>query len=412
MTAPTLTSSSFVRRTSALRGRLAATSTPVRSSRRWWDAELDGVEAAVSLPDALGETAPDGYGRESFPIELPMAVADHLGRSLYAGGTMVICPNDDRAEVNRLAALIAAEGVTILETTPDLVNLLAQALAQSPPTLAAMQTLISSADAWHWPDYRQVCQLLGEHMRIFNTHGVTEAAIDSTSFEGGARNGSPAAYVPIGRSMRGVRTCIVDDQLRVVPPGVLGELCIAGDGLALGYLNRPELTAEKLVAHPYPSRPGERLYRSGDKARYRADGQIEFHGRLDHQVKLRGFRIELVVRLRFDLVEGGTAALDFGGDVFGGGCWPAVSTDRRSATSSRATWPTVPPKTLTSTRRSDAPWPTRGHISSTPGCGPSRSVSPATCIWPARRGPRVPRPARAHRGAFCLSVRRGRRPHV
>ena len=98
--------------------------------------------------------------------------------------------------------------------------------------------------------------------------------------------GSPARAQPAAR-------LLLDQRLRPVPIGVPGEIAIGGPGLAVGYLNQPELTAERFIGHPFRDEPGARLYRTGDFGRWRPDGAIEFLGRRDHQVKLRGIRIEL-----------------------------------------------------------------------------------------------------------------------
>ncbi|PYE42370.1 non-ribosomal peptide synthase protein (TIGR01720 family)/amino acid adenylation domain-containing protein, partial [Paenibacillus barcinonensis] len=127
-------------------------------------------------------------------------------------------------------------------------------------------------------------------VHYFNAYGPTEASIVTTLWDAQEQQSERRA-IPIGRPLANHRIYILDAHLQLVPPGVDGELCVAGVGLARGYLNQPELTAEKFVEHPFV--PGERLYRTGDLARWLPDGNLEYLGRIDHQVKIRGFRIEI-----------------------------------------------------------------------------------------------------------------------
>ncbi|WP_197267939.1 non-ribosomal peptide synthetase, partial [Paenibacillus alvei] len=127
-------------------------------------------------------------------------------------------------------------------------------------------------------------------VHYFNAYGPTEASIVTTLWDADEEQ-TERRVIPIGRPLANHRIFILDAHLQLVPPGVDGELCVAGVGLARGYLNHPELTAEKFVEHPFA--PGERLYRTGDLARWLPDGNIEYLGRIDHQVKIRGFRIEI-----------------------------------------------------------------------------------------------------------------------
>ena len=140
-------------------------------------------------------------------------------------------------------------------------------------------------------------QLLARCGELWNMYGPTETTIWSTVYQ--VRSGEGA--ISIGRPIANTQIYILDAHLQPVPIGVVGELYIGGDGLARGYFKRPELTAEKFIRDPFAApasgegREGAnaRLYKTGDLARYHADGTIEFLGRIDHQVKIRGFRIEL-----------------------------------------------------------------------------------------------------------------------
>ena len=128
-------------------------------------------------------------------------------------------------------------------------------------------------------------------LRFVNTYGPTEATITATMYD--IPEGLTGPYVSIGRPLPHRTVYVLDKEMQPTPIGVPGELHIGGACLARGYLNRPELTAEKFISDPFSSRPGARLYKTGDLVRYRPDGNLEFLGRLDHQVKIRGFRIEL-----------------------------------------------------------------------------------------------------------------------
>ncbi|WP_272040588.1 non-ribosomal peptide synthetase, partial [Paenibacillus sp. JJ-100] len=127
-------------------------------------------------------------------------------------------------------------------------------------------------------------------VHYFNAYGPTEASIVTMLWDANEEQ-QDHKVIPIGRPLANHQIFIMDAHLKLVPPGVEGELCVAGVGLARGYLNQPELTAEKFVEHPFA--PGERLYRTGDLARWLPDGNMEYLGRIDHQVKIRGFRIEI-----------------------------------------------------------------------------------------------------------------------
>jgi amino acid adenylation domain-containing protein len=136
-------------------------------------------------------------------------------------------------------------------------------------------------------------KLIGESVRLLNAYGPTETTVTSITCDLGQHSDVSSANVSIGRPIANTTIFVLDEMRQPVPIGVPGELYIGGAGLARGYLNRPELTAEKFISNAFSSNPITRLYRTGDLVRYRADGNIECVGRIDNQIKIRGFRVEL-----------------------------------------------------------------------------------------------------------------------
>ncbi len=149
--------------------------------------------------------------------------------------------------------------------------------------------LVVSSEGWRTDRHEFYRRLSAPRTRLINAYGLTEATIDSTYFEA-EEDLLPDRFVPIGRPLANSEIYILDRNLEPVPLGIPGELCIGGAGVALGYLNRPELTAERFVESPFDA--GSRLYRTGDLARWLPGGNVEFLGRADRQLKIRGFRIE------------------------------------------------------------------------------------------------------------------------
>jgi len=203
---------------------------------------------------------------------------------LLSGAALVMAPPGAHRDPQLLRELIVEHGITTLHFVPSMLQAFVSADELSACT--SLKRIICSGEALPAELQRQV--LAQTASELHNLYGPTEAAIDVTSWA--CRD--DGSSVPIGRPIANTQIHILDADLNPVPVGVAGELYIAGVNLARGYLARPSLTAERFVANPH-GKPGERMYRSGDLARWRPDGAIDYLGRLDHQVKLRGLRIEL-----------------------------------------------------------------------------------------------------------------------
>ncbi len=215
------------------------------------------------------------------PLAFDMSVLDVFW-PLTRGARIVVASRHDAQNPKALLALMRRSNVTHMQATPSTWRMLVEAGWEGNAGL----TLITGGEAL---PAALADQLLARARTVWNLYGPTETTVWATSHRVARAGEAPT----IGTPMANVTTAILDAHGRLVPPGVIGDLYIGGAGLARGYLRRPELSAERFIANPLQPDRADRIYNTGDLARYRADGCIEFFGRSDFQVKLRGYRIEL-----------------------------------------------------------------------------------------------------------------------
>ena len=215
------------------------------------------------------------------PVTFDVALLELL-LALVSGGTVIVAPGDPR-DGSALRAVMEANRPAYLQATPILWKLLFAAGWQGQDDLVGMV----GGDVVHPGLARMLLERLGT---VHHTYGPTEASIHMVA-ERVIEVDDPR--IPLGRPFGGTWVAVVDQALRRVPPGVTGELCIGGVAVGRGYVGSPAATAEKFVPAPFEGCAGERMYRTGDRARLRLDGRLELLGRSDRQVKIRGQRIEL-----------------------------------------------------------------------------------------------------------------------
>jgi amino acid adenylation domain-containing protein len=245
-----------------------------------------GTPKAVVVPHAgiaalaAAQSRHVGMGRASRVLQVASLGFDasvaELVTSLWSGAALVLAPRDALSGLP-LQELLRREQITHVTLTPTVLDTL------PPGAGPALQSLIVAGEACP----RHLVDAWSSRLRMFNAYGPSECTVCATM----SAPLAPGAAVTIGRPIAGTRVYVVDANLRLLPAGMTGELCIAGAGVARGYLGRPALTAERFVPDPFGAR-GERMYRSGDRVRWTAAGELEFLGRNDEQVKLRGQRIE------------------------------------------------------------------------------------------------------------------------
>jgi amino acid adenylation domain-containing protein len=237
----------------------------------------------LSASDVIAQTAPQGFD---------ISVWEFLA-ALMVGARVHICADEEVRDPTLLMREIGREGVTVLQLVPALLRVILQRAPNEPAfrALSQLRWLISTGE----PLTPDLCRDWFRHfpdVPLINAYGPSECSIHVATHRFTAPPASSVA-VPVGRAIANTRLYVLDPNSQPVPIGVVGELCVGGIGVGRGYLNDKEQTRRSFLRDPFSNRPGGRLYRTGDLARWRPDGTLECLGRVDHQVKIRGRRIEL-----------------------------------------------------------------------------------------------------------------------
>ncbi len=256
--------------------------------------------ALVSYVQSAGEDARIGAGDRvlQFASMSFDTSAEEIYPCLTRGATLVLRDDALAGAAESFLREVERLGLTVLDLPTAYWHELVDGMAaQDLPWPACARLVILGGEQARADRLDVWRERVGErsrllNVRLLNTYGPTEATIVTTRRDLSGPRDFPVA-VPIGRPVPGARVHVVSRGLELLPAGLAGELVIGGAGLARGYLGRPDLTAERFVPDPFADSPGERLYRTGDLARWLPAGELEFRGRTDHQVKVRGFRVEL-----------------------------------------------------------------------------------------------------------------------
>ncbi|PCC68476.1 amino acid adenylation domain-containing protein [Nannocystis exedens] len=219
--------------------------------------------------------------------------AEDLMRALCFGKKLVLCPREVVLDPRELYALLVRERIDWAEFVPAGLRSLVAYLEETGQDLRFMRVIVAGSDSWFVHEYRRFKRLGAADTRLVNSYGMSEATIDNASYEDELADYPAERMLPAGRPFANTRLYVLDPHMQPAPIGVAGEIYVGGPCLARGYLGRPELTAERFVPDPFAGEPGARLYRSGDRGRILASGDLEFLGRLDNRVKIRGSLIEL-----------------------------------------------------------------------------------------------------------------------
>jgi amino acid adenylation domain-containing protein len=222
-------------------------------------------------------------------------------RCIGSGSKMVICPQQILASPSELFHLIKTETVEFAEFVPAVFRELTEWLLTHELVLNSMKVLVVASDAWYQKECLKYINVCGEKTRLINSYGMAEATIDSTWFDVTSAyrsdkqnsHAKSSKLVPIGKPFANVEVLVLDDNQQLMPPGIPGEICVSGYGVAKAYLNREALSQDKFIKHPYLEKADYPLYRTGDVGILNTSGELELRGRKDHQIKIRGQRIDL-----------------------------------------------------------------------------------------------------------------------
>jgi surfactin family lipopeptide synthetase A len=247
--------------------------------------QLNLAQSTSARLDYYEGTGKDFLLLSSFAFDSSVATIFH---ALCSGGTLVLPRAQFNWEARQISELIFKSQITNILCIPAVYHELLQ--STSADRLGSLRTVIVAGESCPRPLVEMHFKALPE-VQLFNEYGPTEATVWSTVYRCEAEDGH--AVVPIGCAIANTQLYVLDRNLQPVPSGVPGELCIAGEGVARGYLNHVELTQQKFIADRFAAKPDSRMYRTGDMVRYLPDGNIQYLGRTDEQIKIRGMRIEL-----------------------------------------------------------------------------------------------------------------------
>ena len=251
--------------------------------------------SVINLVTGLGKIIYDQYTGPLRVALIAQYVFDASVKQIFAsilrGDCLHIIPEEYRTIGEKLIEYYIDNAIDISDGTPSHLKLILSDNREKIKDITVKHFIIGGEElpVHAVKDFFTLCG--AKKPEITNIYGPTECCVDSTAFRIDSEGLEPLNTIPIGRPLVNYSVYVLDKDHKLQPVGVAGELCIAGDGLARGYLNKPELTEEKFAANPFV--PGERMYKTGDLVRWLADGNIEFLGRIDHQVKIRGYRIEI-----------------------------------------------------------------------------------------------------------------------
>lgn len=244
--------------------------------------------SVVNLIKALEQDIYKPSGRKlRVSLNSPLAFDSSIKQilQLLSGHALYVLPEDLRRDGDSLLSYLQHHDIDAFDCTPSQLRLLIEARRFDQDSLPRI--LLVGGEAIGKDLWRVLAK--AQATRTYNVYGPTECTVDATACHVDNEFAQPS----IGRPLANIQTYVLDGQLQPVAVGLTGELHIGGAGLARGYLGRPDLTAEKFIPDPFSHKPGARIYKTGDLARYLPEGNLEFLGRVDHQVKIRGSRIEL-----------------------------------------------------------------------------------------------------------------------
>ncbi|WP_138227057.1 non-ribosomal peptide synthetase [Paenibacillus algicola] len=213
--------------------------------------------------------------------------------ALLSGAALVLWKDKHIAEGGEFLAWLEKEKVSVLNVTTAHWSNLVTDLKNGAATIpGSLKLVIVGGEKVAYDTYQVWSRITAGKVRWINDYGLTETTITAAMFEPPAGWTSDTELMPVGRPLGNTTIYILNDSMEPVPPGVYGELYIGGDGIAKGYWDQEELSKERFIPSPFPATSGENLFRTGDLARFLPDGLVEFMGRRDHQIKIRGFRVE------------------------------------------------------------------------------------------------------------------------